>query len=134
MKYREVRRETAEKLGTDEYGPLPCMTCKADTARATLSTYGARCGACYAAYCRHPQEQLEVGDKAVGPRAWAHALKARELAGERLTVAHKAMWRSAIGDTPAAAVSQAEQDQREAAKERTARRVADYAASKGLRL
>lgn len=54
-KYRELRRETAEKMGDDEHPPLPCMTCREDTPRATLSTYGARCVRCYQEYCRAAQ-------------------------------------------------------------------------------
>ena len=32
------------------------------------------------------------------PKAWAHALKAREAAGERLTVFQKSCWREALGE------------------------------------
>jgi hypothetical protein len=35
----------------------------------------------------------------VNPRAWAHRLKEREAAGEKLTQAQKTMWRAAL-DTP----------------------------------
>jgi hypothetical protein len=33
-----------------------------------------------------------------GPKAWAHRLKARELAGEPLSMLHREAWRAALKD------------------------------------
>lgn len=43
-----------------------------------------------------PGEPVRVGDPDADPRAWAHRLRRRELFGERLTDAQRAMWRSAL--------------------------------------
>jgi uncharacterized membrane protein len=32
------------------------------------------------------------------PKAWAHRIKARELAGERLSMVHREAWRAALKD------------------------------------
>lgn len=45
------QRIADEAIGPDDER-LPCAFCSAPTARKTLSLLGARCGACYAAYCR----------------------------------------------------------------------------------
>lgn len=34
--------------------PMPCRRCHELTPVATLNSYGALCGSCYADYCRHP--------------------------------------------------------------------------------
>lgn len=76
---------------------LPCAWCKEPTLVATLTQYGARCFRCYEASCRTQQPSPAIGDKRKGgPKAWAHSLKAREQAGERLTPAQQAAWRDAL--------------------------------------
>lgn len=75
---------------------MPCSWCRAPTLVATLNQYGARCFECYEAYCQAPQPSPNVGDKRTGdPRAWAHALRAREERGDRLTLAQRDMRRAA---------------------------------------
>ena len=77
---------------------MPCRWCQAPTQRATLGHYGARCFRCYEAFLLDPQKAVDVGDKRKsGPRDWAHALKRREEAGEKLSPAQREMWRAAIG-------------------------------------
>lgn len=77
---------------------LPCHLCGEPTLHATLTQYGARCYPCYERWCAEPQTGPNVGDRrATGPLAWAHALKTREEAGERLTLSQKVMWREALG-------------------------------------
>lgn len=76
---------------------LPCRWCHTPTLRTMLAQYGARCLQCYEAYCREPQRSPNVGNKRDhGPKAWAHALRAREAAGERLSVAQRDMWCAAL--------------------------------------
>lgn len=63
--FRQVRQETADRMGEpDSEDPgdalLPCIRCKAQTRKADLSMFGARCGACYAAFCRLPIEQFNA--------------------------------------------------------------------------
>lgn len=82
----------------DPFGPLPCRLCGMLTQRAMLAQYGARCLNCYELWRGESQPSPYVGDKRVdGPKAWAHALKAREQAGERLSIAQRTMWREALG-------------------------------------
>jgi hypothetical protein len=83
----------------DDATMLPCGWCQTMTDRAALSTYGARCFRCYQAYCREPQPGGSLPSKAekdANPRAWAYALKAREEAGEPLTIVQMQAWREAI--------------------------------------
>ena len=75
---------------------LPCRFCGSPTLREVLAHYGARCLECYEAYVREPQPAPRVGDKTIGPRAWASALKARDEAGERLTPSQREMYRDAL--------------------------------------
>jgi len=83
----------------EEIRRTPCLWCKSLTLVETLNQYGARCFNCYEAYCREPQPAPSVmADKRHGdPKAWAEALKQREEAGERLTLAQRDMWRAALG-------------------------------------
>ena len=75
----------------------PCRWCGDSTLVSMLNHYGARCFACYEAYCGEPLPKVDAGDKRThGPKAWAHALRAREERGEPLSPAQRAMWRSAI--------------------------------------
>lgn len=80
----------------DDHPPAPCQRCFTLTSRKELSHFGARCRSCFDAFCRHPQPQVDVGDKREGPRSWAYALKRREEAGEQLTAPQMAMWRAAL--------------------------------------
>ena len=77
-------------------GRLPCRWCQKQTLVSTLAEYGARCFACYEAYCRDVPRAPQTGDKRRGPRAWAYALRDREQAGERLTIAQRAAYRDAL--------------------------------------
>lgn len=49
--YREVRKDLAEG-GHGEPETFPCETCSRPTPREAMSNFGARCGACFTAYCR----------------------------------------------------------------------------------
>lgn len=102
--YREVRKRMAEQ-GGDDTNRLPCMWCKAPTLREVLAQYGARCRTCYEGYLRERQPSPDIGDKRTGgPKAWAHALRRREEAGEKLTQAQRDAWRGAL-QAPAVATT-----------------------------
>lgn len=79
---------------------MPCRWCGVPTSITTLNTLGARCSGCFDAYCNAKQPAPEfMADKRLGdPLAWAKSLKAREESGERLSLAQKQMWRSALGE------------------------------------
>lgn len=76
----------------------PCRWCGGDTLLATLAQYGARCFRCYEASCREaqPKPRIAPDKQRYGAKAWAWALKAREEAGERLTLAQQSAWRDAL--------------------------------------
>jgi hypothetical protein len=75
----------------------PCRWCNAPTLRETLSNYGARCFRCFEAWQAERHEVPDVGNKPDrGMRDWAHALKRRHEAGERLTVAQVVAYKSAL--------------------------------------
>lgn len=85
---------------------LPCSWCGDATSVATLTTLGSRCDRCFAAYGRAPQSTPHLPSKEqrlANPKAWALALREREQAGERLTLAQRTAWRAAIArhDEPA---------------------------------
>lgn len=105
--YREVRRETAEKMGDEKHPPLPCMTCREDTPRATLSTYGARCIRCYHEYCAAAFK----GTPGIKPKPISSALK-------RLNAGSEAD----------------DENRRRDSQERQAQAVREYAEQKGLAL
>ncbi len=116
--YRNSRRDEAV---ADDYlaNHAPCRWCGNSTPRDDLSRYGARCEPCYQAWCAeanpswwpnrplqpHEREALmrhakkavaKLRAKKPDPRAWAHALKAREEAGERLSPVQRDAWRIAL--------------------------------------
>lgn len=74
----------------------PCTECKKSTLVKTLSQYGARCNACYEFYLTCSPKYDTANKRADGPKGWAHHLRARELAGARLTPTQRAMWRAAL--------------------------------------
>ena len=91
----------------------PCLFCGCAEEREKLSLFGARCEECYRSYVRGdrkygPPMTLEQRQSVVarvkalaarGPepgRGWAYALKAREEAGEPLSIAQKDAWRRAL--------------------------------------
>ena len=90
-----------------------CAWCKRATLKTTLGQYGARCHACFDAYCQEgaePVEGLTRADKlallermrrlftapARDPKAWARELREREDAGEILSSTQRRMWRAAL--------------------------------------
>lgn len=83
---------------TDNLAKVPCRqtSCGKLTLRTTLAHYGGRCFECYERFCAAPQPKVDVGDKRIDPKSWAHALRRREKAGERLTPPQRAMWRAAL--------------------------------------
>lgn len=93
MSYRSVRKELAKQ--TD--GEYRCRVCNDTAAFETLSSYGGRCGRCYADYCRVAMPpRVDVGDKRKSLLDWAHALKRRHAAGDRLTPAQIAAYTAAL--------------------------------------
>ena len=69
---------------------LRCAVCLQSAAIATLSSYGARCGACYAAYCAE-----------ANPSWWSNRALTHD---ERASIIRKAKrGLAAIGQQPAAA-------------------------------
>jgi len=94
---------------------MPCRRCGTQTLVGTLNHYGARCFRCYGEYCTEPQQRpmFEADKRVGGPKAWAHALRAREEAGERLSLAQRTMWREAIGLPITGAIPSWEQTQEE---------------------
>ena len=74
MTVADIHRKTAEKMGYDPGNRLPCTPCGEATLIATLSNFGARCFACYQAYCRAPRETPERSPAALAIRAEIAAL------------------------------------------------------------
>ena len=87
---------------------LPCRYCGKSTLVETLSNYGARCFACFGAYCAAAgSNSAPVTSEAVshigqggegGPRAWAYRLRERHQGGERLTRAQVDAYQTVLGD------------------------------------
>lgn len=117
--YRSAKRDVAI---ADDYlaNHLACRFCGGSAPRDDLATFGARCRSCYDAYLAEanpswwPNRALtreeraavmrktrigmkRIGQQSSNPRQWAHDLKARENAGERLSIALHLAWRSALG-------------------------------------
>lgn len=91
--YSKVRKELADQVDESR---LPCRYCGAPTLRETLTQYGARCFPCYEGYCREPQTFPDIGNKSLGPRDWARALKRRHEAGETLTPTQISAYQGAL--------------------------------------
>ena len=92
---RQPREETHDVLS--------CRFCGKETARQTLSDFGARCYACFSEYCRAPQSRPHVPDSAVpagASYAWAHRLRYRHQTGERLTKAQIDAYRWVLDGSP----------------------------------
>lgn len=112
MSYKDKRKVEAQQ---NEYR---CRFCGCTASYETLSSYGARCGACYAAYLRgdrEPMTHLSVEEKKdiagalrtvltsrPPAHAWAERLRERENAGERLTPAQRNAWRAVLHENPQA--------------------------------
>lgn len=116
--YRNARRDTA--IADDHLANhLPCNRCGTSTPREDLERLGARCRSCFeafqaeanpswwpnrpltqserAAVIRKARQGLaQMGQSQRDPRQWAHDLKAREDAGERLSPVQKQAWRDAL--------------------------------------
>ena len=96
-------------------GMLPCSFCGRQTEHAVLVEYGARCGPCFNAYVTRdrPVSRILTSDEKRAvlhrlrvllsvqqhPRAWAHRLRDREDAGERLTRIQRDAWRTALNES-----------------------------------
>lgn len=116
--YRNAKRDVAV---ADDFlaNHQPCRVCGVSTPYDDLADLGSRCRQCYGAFLREgnpgwmpnrpltPDERSKVIRKARAglaslgrqnrdPKAWAHALKAREESGEHLTIAQRDAWRSAL--------------------------------------
>ena len=96
--FSKVKRELAQR-GELQKQDYRCRYCGATAAWETLSNFGARCGSCYADYCRAQQFFPDTGDKTVNPRSWAHALKRRHEQGDRLTPAQVSAYKAALRTT-----------------------------------
>ena len=62
--YKQVREEMSSSAASSGCGK--CVVCSEETATVTLSSFGARCGSCYASYCRQgftPKERGKVAEK-----------------------------------------------------------------------
>lgn len=95
--YAKARRELADQRdGSGDASMVPCPRCQSPAMRETLSLYGARCFACYRDYCAEPRLRVDIGNKRVSPRDWAHALKRRHDHGERLTPAQVTAYTAAL--------------------------------------
>lgn len=101
MSYSQAKEDHDSQRAVARYGalgePMPCLSCGAVTPHDTLRMLGARCHRCYLLYCSELPRAPDSGDKTADPKSWAHQLRRRELAGERLTKPQRDMWRSAIG-------------------------------------
>lgn len=116
--YRSTKRDEAV---ADDYlaSHAKCTFCGSLAPHADIARFGARCQECYSAYCaevnpswwpnrtlsaderakviRKARRSLQaLGSASKSPRAWAHALKAREDAGDRLTAPQASAWREAL--------------------------------------
>lgn len=98
VKAKQQYQEAAADHREDEPPKLACRWCNAMTPVAALASYGARCFRCYEAYCNSAPEvpHWAANKNTDGPKGWARALKKREMLGERLSPAQKAMWRAAL--------------------------------------
>ena len=94
----------------------PCRFCQSSTPVNDLATYGARCRACYEAYCAeaNPRNRRSVGPMTLSekkaliaslanvgkatqnPRRWAQTLRQREQGGEYMTRVQRTAWREAL--------------------------------------
>lgn len=121
MSFKEARgrQESSQADGAPRY--MACSFCGQQTLADTLSAYGARCYACFQAYCGHVGPQLPEGSRLVtpnraklgaylhrmagamrdtrsNPRAWAERLRDRHQSGECLTRAQSAAHQAVIGE------------------------------------
>lgn len=104
MSYRDIRRETAQRMGDDEPTTervMACSCCGAPTAYGVLAMYGARCSRCYEAFCATLPAVVKVPDSAVPAGApaglqWAHRLRWRHECGEPLSGAQVTAFRAAL--------------------------------------
>ena len=98
--YKDRVKATGEVSDVGGTQSMPCRGCGAMTAWETLSKLGARCERCYGQYCSRPQLAPEWASKVPSkdnPKAWAEALRQRELAGGRLSKVQREAWRAALG-------------------------------------
>lgn len=107
MSYREIRRETAQRMGEDEDRGgarimAACTFCGAPTAYDTLAMLGARCSRCYAAFCATLPAVVKVPDGEAIPAGapeglwWAYRLRWRHECGEPLSRVQIDAFRSAL--------------------------------------
>jgi uncharacterized membrane protein len=92
---KRLNESESDGAGVENY--RPCTVCKKSTLSATLSQYGARCQSCFVQYVNEAPQPYEGANKRTdGLKAWAWNLRARELAGGRLSPTQRAMWRTAL--------------------------------------
>ena len=61
MSLVKSRQNRTEEPEDGKQPPKPCRKCGDLTPVATLNTYGAQCGACFAAYCRERPRNYRAG-------------------------------------------------------------------------
>lgn len=69
--YRSVRADTAKRMDDSEDPAkelIPCRYCGEKATRETLSMNGARCAACYDAFCRLPMPDFNARFKRNEPK------------------------------------------------------------------
>lgn len=89
--YAETRQRLHEAVAE-----FRCHRCAGTAAQSTLIAFGGHCGPCYAAYCREARSWPDVGNKEKNPMGWAHKLRQRHEAGEKLTQAQIAAYRHTL--------------------------------------
>ena len=110
--YRATRDQRIANDFLSEHSP--CRFCQSSTPVCDLATYGARCRACYDAYCvgSNPRRRIgamtlsekkaliaslaNVGKATQNPRRWAQLLRRREQGGEYMTRVQRTAWREAL--------------------------------------
>jgi hypothetical protein len=84
----------------------PCRLCGRATLYDDLTMFGARCQACFDAYCKAIPAAPKVAAHSMPvadthPLAWAHRLRIRETAGEPLSRHARDAWREVLPKTEA---------------------------------
>jgi len=101
--------EGHKEYGNPEDELMPCSECHGSAPRKVLVMFGSLCSGCYERYRNRStdvgvfthQEKRAIVEKIAGigrsdSKAWAHILKAREKAGDRLSSLQRRMWREAL--------------------------------------
>lgn len=113
-------RTSREEEGSYAPEKMACTVCGKFVLREELSTFGARCRACFTGYCNelnrdigavHTREDKleilawlrEVMNRTDNPKAWAHRLREQEEAGKYVGPLQRRMWRAALRESQGSA-------------------------------